>query len=123
MPMPSVKGGIMRPRVFVLVLITVMIAAVSVPQVGAQATSGSQQAGDTIVQVIAGTAKPGSEAQYIEARKRHVEWHRSKNDAWAWHAYDVITGESTGLIVTVSSPHKWADRDAREQFVREDQAD
>jgi hypothetical protein len=80
-------------------------------------------AGDTIVQVIAGRAKPGSETQYIEGRKRHAEWHRAQNDKWAWHAYDVITGDATGVVVTVSSPHKWADRDGREQFVRQDQAD
>lgn len=76
-----------------------------------------------IVQVIAGRALPGHEAQYREARKQHMEFHRAKNDAWAWHAYDVVTGEDTGAVVTVSAPHKWADHDAREAFVREDAAD
>ena len=109
-----------------LVLITVMLAVVAAAQGGAPAAQQQQPAagaGDVIVQVIAGTAKPGSEAQYIEGRKRHMEWHRAKNDSWAWHAYDVITGETAGVVVTVTSTHKWADRDAREQFMREDQAD
>jgi hypothetical protein len=77
----------------------------------------------TIVQVIAGMAKPGSEAQYVEGRKRHVEWHRAQKDAWNWHAYDVISGDAAGSVVTVTSPHKWADQDTREQFTRDDFAD
>lgn len=114
----------MRSRFSALVLITVMVAL----SAAAQTSPASQQqpaagAGDTIVQVIAGSAKPGSEAQYVEGRKRHMEWHRAQNDRWAWHAYDVITGDATGVVVTVSSPHRWADRDGREQFVRDDQAD
>lgn len=115
----------MKSRISALVLITVLWALT----VAAQTSSTSQQqsttagAGDPIVQVIAGTAKPGSEAQYVEGRKRHMEWHRAQNDKWAWHAYDVITGDATGAVVTVSSPHRWADRDGREQFVRDDQAD
>ena len=77
----------------------------------------------TIVQVIAGGARPGSEAQYMEGRKRHIEFHRSQNDAWSYHAYQVISGEQTGSFVTVTSPHKWSDQDARDQFNRDDQAD
>jgi hypothetical protein len=110
----------MRSRSYYLLgLIAVLLAGYMAAQ---QATS--MQASDvTIVQVIAGRAKPGSEAQYLDARRQHVEWHRARNDAWAWHSYEVLTGENTGSILTVSSPHKWADRDAREQFVREDQAE
>lgn len=110
----------MRKRYSVLVLITALLALCAATQVLAQTAAG---AGDLVVQVIAGRAKPGSEAQYIEGRKRHVEWHRAQNDKWAFHTYDVISGEATGSQITVSSPHKWADRDAREQFMRDDQAD
>jgi hypothetical protein len=110
----------MRSRYCVLVLITVLLALFAGTLVVAQT---QQTTGDQIVQVIAGRAKPGSEAQYIEGRKRHIEWHRAQNDKWAFHTYDVISGEATGSQITVSSPHKWADRDAREQFMRDDQAD
>ena len=110
----------MTKRYSILVLITALLALCSATQVLAQAAAG---AGDLVVQVIAGRAKPGSEAQYIEGRKRHTEWHRAQNDKWAWHAYEVISGEATGSFITVTSPHKWADRDAREQFMRDDQAD
>src|SRR5919109_3198566 len=113
----------MRMRYSGLVLIAALLALCTAVQVAAQTAASSQQqttagAGDLIVQVIAGRAKPGSEAQYVEGRKRHMEWHRAQNDKWAWHAYEVISGEGTGSVVTVSSPHKWADRDAREQFMR-----
>src|SRR5262249_15602712 len=115
----------MKSRYYGLVLITVMLTLCAGTQVAAQAAASSQQpttagAGDLIVQVIVGRAKPGSEAQYIEGRKRHVEWHRAQNDKWAWHTYDVMSGEATGSQITVTSPHKWADRDAREQFMRDD---
>lgn len=110
-------------------LLALMLMGTAAAQQAAQQSaqpSSQQSAGgssDVIVQVIAGRALPGHEAQYREGRKQHLEFHRAKNDAWAWHAYDVITGENTGAVVTVSAPHKWADHDGREQFVREDQAD
>ena len=111
----------MRSRFFALLLITVMVALSAAAQTSSQPATGG--AGDAIVQVIAGRAKPGSEAQYIEGRKRHIEFHRAQNDPWAWHVYDVISGDATGVLLTVSSPHKWADRDARAQFFRDDQTD
>lgn len=76
-----------------------------------------------IVQVIAGRARLGSEVQYLEARKQHAEFHRAQKDPWAWHVYNVVSGDDTGALITVSSPHKWADHDAREEFVAKDQAE
>jgi hypothetical protein len=116
----------MNFRFFAFTFLLLLLAVSAIGQAGTQRTTTSSPAAPAdamIVQVIAGMARPGSEAQYIEGRKRHVEWHRSQKDQWAWHAYDVISGENSGAIVTVTSPHKWADRDAREKFMMEDQAD
>src|SRR5688500_16669004 len=108
----------MKNVVLLILLFSVLTATA---QTSNQQPSSSATAGGDIVQVIAAVARPGSEAQYLEGRKRHMEWHRAQNAPWAWHTYNVVSGPSTGMLVTVSAPHKFADRDAREQFFRDDQ--
>jgi hypothetical protein len=103
--------------VFFALLYTSLLAAQSNQPMAAG------KSGEMIVQVISAAAKPGSEAQYIEGRKRHAEWHRSQNDPWTWHTYEIVSGEGIGVLLTVSSPHRWADRDPRQKFMADDQAD
>src|SRR5262249_42533243 len=116
----------MKSRLLALsltLLLSLSAAAQSTKPSAASAQPGAAPSDAMIVQVIVSGPKPGSEEQYIEGRKRHLEWHRSQNDAWSWHTYQQLIGDHVGTLVTVTSPHKWADRDARAQFDRDDQAD
>lgn len=67
--------------------------------------------------------KPGMEAQFEEAYKQHVEWHRQQNDSWVWDAWQYQSGERFGQYVVVTSGHHWKDFDERGEMEKADNAD
>lgn len=69
-----------------------------------------QPPADTVTQV--NRQHVTSVAQYEAARKKHMAWHKSQGDKWAWNVYDVATGPDTGAYVIASGGHSWADVDA-----------
>jgi hypothetical protein len=69
------------------------------------------------------TPKPGMAKQYEAARKKHMGWHKSQKDAWAWYTWEVTSGEATGTYVTGSFGHDWKDFDDRVAFDKADTAD
>lgn len=103
-------------RTIVLLLFAVLLAfPIAVP---AQATNGPN-----VSQVFFNAAKPGMEAQYEAARKRHMNWHRSQNDKWTWQTFQVMTGPATGHYTIVTGGHNWTDFDGKEKFFAADAAD
>lgn len=67
--------------------------------------------------------KPGMEAQFEEAYKAHIEWHRSQNDTWVWDAWQFESGTRFGQYAVVTPGHSWADFDARGEMDAADNAD
>jgi hypothetical protein len=67
--------------------------------------------------------KPGMAKQYEAARKKHMAWHKSQKDAWAWFTWEVTSGEETGTYLTGSFGHAWKDFDDRVTFDKADDID
>ena len=76
-----------------------------------------------LAQIFFQKVKAGSEAQYAAGRQRHMAWHKSKGDTWAWFTWEVVTGDNTGTYVVGSFGHAFKDFDGRDAFVAEDGAD
>jgi hypothetical protein len=76
----------------------------------------------TVGEVLFVAAKPGSAADFEAATKRHMQWHRQQNDAWAWIVWVVVSGERMGQYVVGTFGHDWKDFDDRANFEKEDTA-
>src|SRR6185436_8850873 len=101
---PTPQGAAMKPWLLTLSLLLLFnlpaTAQATQPQTAkAKSTTPASASSQEIVQVIGAAPRPGSEAQYLEGRKRHLEFHRSRNDAWSWHTYEVIAGEHVGMLL------------------------
>lgn len=85
--------------------------------------AAAQEEMGTLTQVIGVKLNNGSAAQFEDAVKTHLAWHKAQNDSWRWHAYEVLTGPHTGEYRYVSPGHSWKDYDGRESFEKADAAD
>jgi hypothetical protein len=73
-----------------------------------------------VCEVHLNQVKPGMTAQYEQGRAKHMAWHKSQNDKWAWEVWEIVTGENTGDYMVVSCGHDWKDFDGRDKFNAED---
>ena len=69
-----------------------------------------------VCEVHLNQVKPGMTAQYEQGRAKHMAWHKSQNDKWAWEVWEIVTGDNTGDYRVVSCGHDWKDFDARDKF-------
>ena len=83
----------------------------------AQAPTGN------VAHIFRNSVKAGSQAPYEQGRKKHMEFHRLKGDAWAWFTWETLTGDNTGQYVIGSFGHAWKDFDGRRKFDAEDLVD
>ncbi len=97
-------------------------AAFSVLFLLALPAAGQMQPG-TVARIYVNKVRPGAQQQYEQGRKKHMAWHRSQNDAWAWQTWEVMTGENAGSYVVGTFNHNWKDFDGREQFEDADATD
>jgi hypothetical protein len=68
--------------------------------------------------------KPGSVAQFEQARVKHFQFHKSHNDTWAWETWAIETGQDTGTYVVATCGHSWKDFDDWDKKMgKEDTAD
>lgn len=72
----------------------------------------AQEGGGNVAEVICEKIQPGKDKQYEEAVKKHMDWHGQQNDTWTWQAWQVITGEDTGMYCWGSFGHNWEDFDS-----------
>jgi hypothetical protein len=86
---------------------SVVVAALALAPVVAAAQPPTT---DTIVQV--NRQRASNTAQYEAARKKHMAWHKSQSDTWAWNVYEVSTGPDSGGYLISSGGHTWADVEA-----------
>lgn len=86
---------------------SVVVAALALAPVVAAA---QQPPADTVAQV--NRQHVTSPAQYEAARKKHMAWHKSQGDKWAWNVYEITTGPDTGAYLISTIGHTWADIEA-----------
>ena len=99
-----------------------MVSLLAIPLLLVACALAQTQPG-RIAQIGAQVPKPGAAAQYEAGRKKHMQFHKQQNDAWAWHTWQVTTGDSTGVYITGSFSHQWKDFDGRDQFQQVDSVD
>jgi hypothetical protein len=87
------------------------------------AQQSSTNGAGNLVEIHINKVKPGMTRQYEAGRKKHMTWHQRQNDAWAWHTFEILTGEDTGSYVVGTFGHNWRDLDDRTKFEAEDSAD
>jgi hypothetical protein len=58
---------------------------------------------------------PEKIAAFTEGYRRHVRWHLTARDPWAWYVWQVRTGPRRGHFVGGSFDRAWADLDRRPQ--------
>lgn len=73
-------------------------------------TAFAQEGGD-VGRVVFVTPKAGMVQQWEEAYRRHVDWHRGRNDSWSWPVWQIISGERSGQFAIGTFGHKWKDMD------------
>jgi hypothetical protein len=90
--------------------ITASLCAVAVLAAAGWAQNAAAPAGD-ICRIYFVKPKPGMNQQLESGRKKHMQFHKSHNDAWTWNTYLIETGMNTGSYVTSTCGHQWADFD------------
>jgi len=79
-------------------------------------TTIAQTSGD-IAYFHVNRVKPSMTAQYETARKRHWVWHRKMGDTWAYHVWQIVSGEASGTYMVCSFGHSWKEVDESDQLV------
>ena len=70
-----------------------------------------QQQPSEVTRVFFVTPKVGMELQFEDAVKKHLDWHRQKNDPWRWDVRYTETGRTTGEYIFITAGHQWKDFD------------
>jgi hypothetical protein len=63
--------------------------------------------------LVAYRARAGQRAELVAGYRRHLEWHRANADSLTWHAWDVLSGPGSGLLVDGTFGRPFAALDAR----------
>ena len=88
-----------------------------------QPSAPAQSSYHPVAEIHITSPKPGMTAQYEQARKTHMAWHRTQKDPWSWQTWEIVTGPNTGGYVTGTFGHRWTEFEAREKFNATDRAD
>jgi hypothetical protein len=79
-------------------------------------TTVAQSSGD-IAYFHVNRVKRSMTAQYETARKRHWVWHQKMQDTWAYHVWQIVSGEASGTYMVCSFGHTWKEVDESDQLV------
>lgn len=71
----------------------------------------NQQNANNYCRVYFTTPKPGASAAYETGRKKHMAFHATQKDTWAWNTWIIETGDNAGNYVTSSCGHALKDLD------------
>lgn len=111
-----VKGE--RPmRTVHVLLLTVCVAFVIFPLAAQEVDPGP------IAKSYQVTVKLDRFLQFEDAYRQHLQWHGKNNDAWAWHTWQVVSGQNLGQYIIRSHGHHWADFDRDASMRRSEWAD
>jgi hypothetical protein len=67
--------------------------------------------------------KAGMEKQFVEGRKKHMDFHKKAGDSFDWMVWEVVTGPEDGSYLIGTAKHAWKDFDGRDDFDAKDTAD
>lgn len=71
----------------------------------------NKQNANNVCRIYFTKPKPGMASQFEEARKKHMQFHKSQSDTWTWNTWEIATGDNTGTYVTSTCGHAWKDFD------------
>ena len=87
------------------------------------AGTASAQTSSSVGRYYMSKPKAGMEKQFVEGRKKHMDFHKKAGDPWDWMTWEVLTGPETGSYLIGSAKHAWKDFDGRDDFDAKDTAD
>jgi len=85
----------------------VMVAATALA-----AALGAQAEEPSLLRMVALRPARGLEARFQEGYRAHLEWHRERDDPWAWLGWQVVSGERAGAFVDGSFGRRPEELDA-----------
>ena len=97
-------------------LVVVSLSLLALPAVG-------QEEGGNVGMIHCLKVQPSAQVRLEEALKKHVDWHRTQKDTWAWNTWTVVTGPDSDQICTGTFGHKWEDFDNPSVSPEADNAD
>jgi hypothetical protein len=110
-------------KVRLLALLALGASIVSLAQTSASNQPTTQEINrinaNNVCRIFFQKVKMGSVSQFEQARKQHMQFHKSQGDTWTWHVYQVQTGPNMGMYVTSTCGHTWKDFDTWEQKMGE----
>lgn len=80
---------------------------------GQSAAQGAQETGDEAAFLFGYSARNGDTGGLVDGYKRHLEWHRERNDPLTWYGWFVIEGQRLGMFIDGSFGLSFADFDNR----------
>jgi hypothetical protein len=86
-----------RTRAFVLS--TSLLALLAPTKMGMRAQSSGAAAPGPAAFLFEYRLTPGNEARFEEGYRRHLDWHRRKNDPLPWYGWNVATGERLDVFI------------------------
>ena len=95
----------------VAALFVATCAAQSGTAVGSNTQAINEQNANNVCRIFFQKPKPGMDAQFEAARKKHNAFHGAQKDTWTWNTFAVQTGDNTGTFVTTTCGHSWKDFD------------
>jgi hypothetical protein len=105
----------MRIPIISLVVASLYVGSCLAQAGGAAAGSNTQainaQNANNLCRIFFQDPKPGMDAQFVAARKKHNAFHAAQKDTWTWNTFAVQTGDHTGRYVTSTCGHAWKDFD------------
>ena len=81
------------------------------------ATTALGQSSRDIAYFHVNRVKPSMTVQYEAARKRHWTWHQKMGDTWAYHVWQIVSGEASETYMVCSFGHTWKEVDESDQLV------
>jgi hypothetical protein len=87
------------------------------------AGTASAQSSSSVGRYFVSKPKAGMEKQFVDGRKKHMDFHKKAGDPWDWMTWEVMTGPETGSYIIGTYKHAWKDFDGRDDFDAKDTAD
>jgi len=70
----------------------------------------AQQPGN-VARIVIWQPKPGMSRDFEEGYKRHLKWHREKNDSFRWYGWNIVSGDRPDYFADGTFFHQWSDFD------------
>ncbi len=88
---------------FAMAIVTA--APLFVPHVGAAQGFGAAPTAGPYARLVVIEPRPEQREAFEAGYRRHLEWHRSRQDTWTWHGWSFVLGERLGLFMDGTFGH------------------